>query len=76
MRIGGPSGQNSAYPTSHLSKAVGMMLEICGSEARFTTPVQIYDCALARNPALEALLRPILFGGGWRSIRDLSFYKT
>jgi protein-L-isoaspartate(D-aspartate) O-methyltransferase len=51
--------------------AAGLMLEICGEEARFTTPVQIYDCAGARDAKLEPLLKPVLFGGKWREVRRL-----
>lgn len=42
-----------------------------GDSARFTTPVQIYDCAGARDPSLEPVLRTVLFGGKWREVRKL-----
>jgi protein-L-isoaspartate(D-aspartate) O-methyltransferase len=49
----------------------GMMLLIRDREARFTGPVQIYDCAGARDASLEPALRKALFGGGWRQVRRL-----
>jgi protein-L-isoaspartate(D-aspartate) O-methyltransferase len=51
--------------------SAGIMLEICGEAARFTTPVQIYDCAGARDPSLEPVLRAVLFAGKWREVRRL-----
>jgi protein-L-isoaspartate(D-aspartate) O-methyltransferase len=61
--------------------SAGIMLEIrdgrsaearsMGDSARFTTPVQIYDCAGARDPSLEPLLRSVLFAGKWREVRRL-----
>ncbi|HEY2029338.1 MAG TPA: methyltransferase domain-containing protein [Myxococcales bacterium] len=42
-----------------------------GDTARFTTPVQIYDCAGARDPSLEPVLRAVLFAGKWREVRKL-----
>jgi protein-L-isoaspartate(D-aspartate) O-methyltransferase len=67
--------------------SAGMMLEIGGEgfagdgrsanarsiakTARFTTPVQIYDCAGARDPSLEPVLRQVLFAGKWREVRKL-----
>ena len=38
---------------------------------RFTSPVQIFDCAGARDPSLQPILKTALFAGKWRDVRRL-----
>jgi protein-L-isoaspartate(D-aspartate) O-methyltransferase len=46
----------------------GMLLLVRDGEARFTGPIYIFDCAGARDPALEPALRSALFGGRWKDV--------
>ncbi len=49
----------------------GMMLFSRDGEASFIGPVQIYDCAGTRDPALEPVLLKALFGGRFRDVHKL-----
>jgi protein-L-isoaspartate(D-aspartate) O-methyltransferase len=49
----------------------GLQLLVCGDTARFTTPLQIFDCAGARDPSLEPVLKAVLLAGKWRQVRKL-----
>jgi protein-L-isoaspartate(D-aspartate) O-methyltransferase len=49
----------------------GLMLRVQSGEARFTSPVQIFHCAGARDPALEPALKVALFGGRWKEVRRI-----
>lgn len=49
----------------------GLMLEVRGEGARFTTPLSIFDCAGARDASLEPALKALFATGGWRAVRRL-----
>jgi len=49
----------------------GLMLRVRDGAARLTVPVQIFDCAGARDPRDEPALKVALFGGRWQAVARL-----